>query len=601
MPKPPSGTPLNTEHANAPDLFCYLFNTPGEVEVPDLCGNEPDAIIANTDGEFDQGVAWITDDDGDPAVRNSPISPSPTAAVLRPISFGSLIEYDGLTEITLVVLKKVTGGASGTNGVFLGDASGSTDYMWDHPANKLRIQFTNSATDITDVTSVSDYEVWVYAFTPTSGGNGFWRIWKEGVRIGAGEDPTYFANGAVKFDCLMSGHSSFATLAMLGDLGFIYGYAYAFDDAQAVSVTEDRYGMFGAGAEGTIAITFPLTKHVYQIDMTTKTVVGQYEGALIQGTFDLTDGEADEIEATYDGVSYVTIDPAPDNTAKTFSGVLPDLPIGGDYTIGVRVKNASAVAVSVSNIRAGVRVAEWCQSNIHRGTSNQTASTVKPLVQWNGTAYATLADPTNFLSGDPAGGSSIPRLLSLLSLYYDCAASAVVYSKGGTGIRTWQDDSDNLTAFLDLTADVDHDGTGFWAIVGWVAETDIAGGSESGGGDMTDSGYGVYLDNAITAIRAAHPLPHTRIMMCTTANSTTLNSVRKAAFDAVNLGKGDMQADNRNITCGVDNLHVVDTQEISKAAIIRFDSGRKFYDPDVPTHQQIAEAVWTRDERTLTG
>lgn len=174
--------------------------------------------------------------------------------------------------------------------------------------------------------------------------------------------------------------------------------------------------------------------HSYQIIQRTGTGNGTAD-INISG---LHSGTVTEIEASFDGSAFTTIDAAP-NINGTFSGTLTGLTGGSQGDLIVRFKNNTSISVTIETVGIGDIFVVAGQSNaVGIMTNKQTwshATLVACMYRDDNSGWEVLSDPTDYeREGETLQGSIWPLVAEALMDKYDVPVGFITTAFSGSGL-----------------------------------------------------------------------------------------------------------------------------------------------------------------------
>lgn len=320
---------------------------------------------------------------------------------------------------------------------------------------------------------------------------------------------------------------------------------YDLDEPNATDNAVESVGGLTATANGdpgvaagpsvaSITVTSPVQYQTFQRDTSDEADI------VITGTYS---GTPTEIEASFNGGAYATIDDSP--AGGTFSASLTGQ-AAGQGTLTVRFTDDTDVNDTVADVGIGDIFIVAGQSNaLGEGTNPQTYShaTLKATMYDEANSWRELADP-NDGTHTVGNGSCWPLVATLLMADTGLPVAFLVTAVEGSGLvnpTDWQDNGDDYEACV--TAATNSGINSARAILWYQGESDVINGSVSA------VQYAAALSAMLDDLQTDLTMPTLRLLAANLATLSFVGSTR-AKLDAIRDGIADAIIADADILSG---------------------------------------------------
>lgn len=328
------------------------------------------------------------------------------------------------------------------------------------------------------------------------------------------------------------------------DVGTGFGGFYASADVTATTGAH-LTALAAATFSGTIAVTIPEAFEVVQRG------AGGTASVAVSGTFDVMGGTPPTaIEASIDGTNWVTLDPAPNLGAGTYSGTLANVPTGA-FTLSVRYNTDHSANAAVTPVGVGDLFLLAGQSNMEgEGTNHQPylpPDTGAFASVYSG-GWAEIIDPVG-----GGGGSFIPWIANALvdSAFLGYPVAFIPTAVFGSPISSWAPGQAN---FIAATAAVAAAGGAVKTVLWLQGETDALNG-------VSQSTYKAAIDATAAGFLAAFGAPTMVAVLENfgvsppTAGTAAIQAAQRQCVGAPNYTA--FQPDLSDILTTPDSVHIL--------------------------------------------
>lgn len=233
MPKPASGTTLDTGHA----LYTNLSMAWGLLEGSGT--TTTDSKSART-GTLSSSGLWSTDGDG-------PIILTTNSSDNTPIGFSSDFTFSG-TSITLAWRAKQT--TSNDNGMLLGSPNTSNNYVWLRGGTNLTLKINASVVGTMSPTDYTALDDWVLACELEPAVTYHHHLFKNGVEVSGSPLDNGGVGLAMTINAIGNGFTS--GISFVGTISYVYAWdGRMLTGAEAATLHSNPYAIFTGGAAPT--------------------------------------------------------------------------------------------------------------------------------------------------------------------------------------------------------------------------------------------------------------------------------------------------------------------------------------------------------------